>query len=270
VAEKRNFFIRRTVMLYKKITYLILTMLLVSSAYAQNDWTNATGNGRWMDPNNWSSGAVPGPGTGNTRINPAYNADPNNPVGPTIGPGELATTDAMDVWGPEFGPISVNIEGGSYTSPALVGMVTVGTDPNASPSINLGANGSGGWLDVINFLVGHSWWWTDGPYTTYNQWSGTAIVRDYLWLGGKMNLYGGIMYVFNGVAMATDVHPATVCTLNIEQGILMLPTGYTANVQSWITGGYCVAYGGTGEIVIEESVKRTKVTAIPEQLPDSE
>ena len=267
-------------MWYRKISYLVLMMILVNSAYAQNNWTNATGNGSWMDPNNWSVG-VPGPGTGNTRINPDTNLDPSNPVGPTIGPGELATTDAADVWGPEFGAISVNIEGGSYTSPAWVGMVTVGTDPNASPSINLGADGSGGWLDVINFLVGHSWWWTGGPYTTYNQWSGTAIVRDSLWIGGKVNLYGGTMYVFNGVVMATDVQPAEICTLNIEEGTLMLPllsaadnpdtpdvdesVSYTTTVQGWIADGYCVAYGGTGEIVIKETASWTKVTAIPEQ-----
>lgn len=264
-------------MLYKKISCFVFVMILVSSVSAQNNWTNATGNGKWMDPNNWSIG-VPGPGTGNTRINPDTNIDPNNPVGPTIGPGDLATTDAADVWGPEFGAISVNIEGGSYTSPAWVGMVSVGTSPDASPSINLGADGSGGWMDVINFLVGDSWWWHGGPYATYNQWSGTAIVRDYLWLGGKANLYGGTMYVFNGVSMASVGQPADICTLNIEEGTLMLPllsvvddpetpddesVSFTTTVEGWIADGYCVAYGGTGEIVIEELASWTKVTAIP-------
>jgi hypothetical protein len=274
-------------MSYRRISHLSIMMILISSTYAQNNWTNATGNGSWMDPNNWTQG-VPGLGTGNTRINPDTNIDPNNPIGPTIGPGELATTDAADVWGPEFGAISVNIEGGSYTSPAFVGMVSVGTDPNASPTINLGAGGSGGWMDVINFLVGDSWWWHGGPYVTYNQWSGTAIIRDYLWLGGKANLYGGIMYVFNGVAMASVGQPPDICTLNIEGGTLMLPLIATADdpetpedetvhfttvVQGWIADGYCVAYGGTGQIVIEETESRTKVTAIPAQTepePESE
>src|SRR4030042_5424349 len=83
--EQRYFFVRRTVMLYKKISLLVLMMVLVSSVSAQvNDWTNGTGDGRWMDPNNWSQGVVPGPGTGNTRINPDTNADPNNLMGPTI------------------------------------------------------------------------------------------------------------------------------------------------------------------------------------------
>ena len=70
-------------MYYRKISYLVLIMLLAGSAYAQNNWTNATGNGRWMDPNNWTQG-VPGPGKGNTRINPDTNIDPNNPAGPAI------------------------------------------------------------------------------------------------------------------------------------------------------------------------------------------
>jgi len=85
-------------------------MILVGSVSgAQNDWTNATGNGRWMDPNNWSAKVVPGPGTGNTRMNPDTNADPNHLAGPTIGPGDVAVTDAADVWGPEFGALTFNI-----------------------------------------------------------------------------------------------------------------------------------------------------------------
>jgi hypothetical protein len=273
--NKETFFKRRNIMFYKKISCLILMMILASSSYAQNNWTNATGNGDWLDPNNWSIG-VPGPGTGNTRINPDTNINPNNPIGPTIGPGQLATTDAMDVWGPEFGPISVNIIGGSYTSPAFVGMVSVNTDPNAAPSINMGANGSGGWLDVNNFLVGDSWWYSDGPYTTYNQWSGTAIIRDYLWIGGKVNLFGGTMYVFNGVSMASVGQSPEICTLNIEKGTLFLPllavadnpetpedesVSFTTTVEGWIADGYCVAYGGKGEIVIEETAGWTKVQA---------
>ena len=246
---------------------VVLLMSLVGGAYAaQNDWTNATGNGRWMDPNNWSQGKVPGPGTGNTRINPDTNADPNHLAGPTIGVGEIAVTDAADVWGPEFGALTVTIAGGSYTSPAFVGMVSVGTADNARPVINMGPEGSGGWLDVINFLIGDSWWWHGGPYVTYNQWSGTAIVRDYVWLGGEMNLFGGIVYVFNGFNMASVGQPPELCKLNIEKGILMLPKGYKANVENWIVDGYCVAYGGTGQIVIEELPNRTKVTALPAQV----
>jgi hypothetical protein len=241
---------------------LVLVMVLVGTASAVNQWTNAAGNGRWMDPNNWSMLVLPGPGTGNTQINPGQIVG-DVKVGPTIGPGELAVTDAADVWGPEFGAVSVNIEGGSYSSPAFVGMVSVGTDPNAAPVINLGTNGSGGWLDVTNFLVGDSWWWHGGPYATFNQWSGTAIVRDYLWMGGKVNLFGGIMYVFNGVSMASVQQPADLCTLNIEGGILMLPPAYTTNVEGWVTAGYCVAYGGAGQIVIEEVGGKTKVTAVP-------
>jgi hypothetical protein len=239
-----------------------VAVLAGSVSAAVNQWTNATGNGRWMDPNNWSAMVLPGPGAGNTQINPAQIVG-DVKVGPTIGPGELAVTDAADVWGPEFGAISVNIEGGSYVSPAFVGMVAVGTDPNASPTINLGAGGSGGWLDVTNFLIGDSWWWHGGPYVTYNQYSGTAIVRDYVWLGGKMNLAGGILYVFNGFNMASVEQPPELCTLDIENGILILPKDYKANVEKWIADGYCVAFGGTGTIVIEEQPTRTKVTAVP-------
>lgn len=147
----------------------------------------------------------------------------------------------------------------------FVGLVSVGGATNPSV-INMGKDGSGGWLDLINFLVGDSWWFHGGPYVTYNQWSGTAIIRDYVWLGGKLNLFGGIMYVFNGFNMASVGQPPELCTINIEQGILMLPKAYKANVEKWITDGYCLAYGGTGQIVIEETPTRTKVTAVPAQV----
>lgn len=250
----------------RRVSYLVsgvLVMLLVGSVYAtQNDWTNATGNGRWMDPNNWSLKVVPGAGTGNTRINPDTNADPNHLAGPTLGVGDVAAlTDAADNWGPEWG-LSINIEGGSLTSAGFVGLVSVGGETNPS-AINLGADGSGGWLDLKNFLVGDSWWYHGGPYVTYNQWSGTAIIRDYVWLGGKMNLFGGILYAFNGFNVASVGQPANLCTLNVEQGILMLPKDYKTNVEQWIANGYCVAFGGTGQIVIEETPTRTKVTAVP-------
>ena len=80
--------------------------------------------------------------------------------------------------------------------------------------------------------------------------------------------------------MASVGQPPEICTLNIEGGTLMLPliatadnpdtpedetVDFTTVVQGWIADGYCVSYGGTGEIVIEETESWTKVTAIPEQ-----
>jgi hypothetical protein len=88
------------------------------------------------------------------------------------------------------------------------------------------------------------------------------------------------MYIFNGVAMASVGQPSDICTLNIEGGTLMLPIIATADdpetpedetvdfatvVQGWVVDGYCVAYGGTGQIVIEVLESWTKVTAIPAQ-----
>lgn len=78
--------------------------------------------------------------------------------------------------------------------------------------------------------------------------------------------------------MASVGQPADICTLNIEEGTLMLPllsvtdnpdtpedesVSFTATVEDWIANGYCVAYGGTGQIVIEELASWTQVTALP-------
>ncbi len=247
------------------ISLVIVMILACGATAAVNQWTNATGSGNWMDPNNWSLNVLPGPGVGNTQINPTYivAADANTPkAGPTIRVGEFAVTDAADVWGPEFGAVSFNIEGGSYISPAFIGLVSVGASEDARPQTNVGLNNTGGWFDVKNLLIGDSWWWHDGPYVTFNQGSGTVIVRDWLWLGGKLNLYGGTMYVFNGFSMDAGAKTPKLCTLNIEAGTLFLPAGFKTTVEGWVTAGYCVAYKGTGQIVIEEVGGRTKVTAM--------
>lgn len=265
--------------MHKKLIYLVCFVLvlgLVSSASAGllTEWTGAAADRDWMNAGNWTNG-VPGTGIGidNTKINGVDYPVP----GPIIGPGQNASTADFDTWGPEWGT-GLEIQGGSYSGPAFVGIVSVGDDVNPA-YINLGAGDSGGSMDIINFLIGDSWWWHGGPYVTYNQWSGTCIVRDYIWLGGKMNLYGGYTKATNGFAMASAGQPNTMTTLTIyggSGGKMSLPEAWgdplvpaVEIVNGWITDGYLVAAGpgpGPWHINIDtlEEPGRVVLTSVPE------
>jgi len=260
--------------MYKRLMYLVcfaLVLVLVSNAAAVvTEWTNATGNRAWQDPGNWTAG-VPGTGIGidNTLINGVNHGDI---AGPIIGPAIAASTANGDTWGPEWG-LGVDILGGSYSGPAFVGMVAVGDDINPA-YINLGAmvgdSYTGGSIEIVNFLIGDSWWWHGGPKVTYNQWSGTCIASDYIWLGGKMNLYGGYTKATNGFAMASVGQPSSITTLDIAGGALSLPAAYETDgtVQSWIDNGYLIANGGAAGWFIKRDLitepGRVVLTAIPE------
>jgi hypothetical protein len=172
--------------------------------------------------------------------------------------GQNATTGDWDTWGPEWG-IGLDIRGGSLTSAgAWVGLNVEGDLVNPA-YVNLGekveGETTGGTIDIINFLVGDTWWWHGGGAgATYNQWSGTCIANDWIWLGGKMNLYGGYTKATNGFAMASAGQPNTMTTLTIyapdpdplSGGQLSLPVGLydDGTIASWIANGYLVAVGG--------------------------
>lgn len=230
-------------------------MFLASNASAVvTEWTNATGNRAWQDPGNWTAG-VPGVGIGisNTLIN-GVNHGPI--AGPIIGPAIVASTADGDTWGPEWG-IGIDIIGGSYSGPAFVGSVSCGDNINPS-YLNLGAkvgdDVTGGSINVVNLLIGDSWWFHGGPNVTYSQWSGTCIASDYIWLGGKMNLYGGYTKATNGFAMASAGQPPEMTTVTIyapdpdplSGGRLSLPRSYydDGTIANWIADGYLVGVGG--------------------------
>jgi len=241
----------------RKLIYVIsfvLVLALASNAFAAdpnvNVWTNATGNRLWVDPLNWDKGVVPGPGTHNTQINGISYAVP----GPIINAGQVATTGDWDTWGPEW-HIGLDIQGGSLLSGgAFVGLNIEGDAIN-SAYVNLGQGETGGSINITNFLVGDTWWWHGGGAgATYNQYSGTAIANDWIWLGGKMNLYGGYTKATNGFAMASAGQPNTMTTLSIYAaggggggGKLSLPVGLydDGTIAGWLAAGYLVPVGGT-------------------------
>jgi hypothetical protein len=271
----------------RKLVYLIsfvLVLTLASSAFALDfgavvtDWTNATGNRLWQDPGNWTLGVPDSLTISNTRINPdAFIGWPPNPkVGPIIGQGVNASTAMYDTWGPEFG-MTLDIQGGSYSGPAFVGLNPFNNNPARTSVINLGQNGTGGTISVVNMLLGDCWW-DAGPYNELNVYSGTCTANDYIWLGGHMNLYGGFTSATNG--MNVDVPNANqakidnfgglygpgITRLNIEGGTLSLPATMLATIQGWFNAGYLVANNGRGGTILfdlDSQIDRVWVTASP-------
>jgi len=270
--------------MHKKLIYLVcfvLVMSLVSSASAElNIWSNVGGDRLWENPDNWSLGRVPSttePNTTNTKINGLDDPYAGG-GGPIINSGVNASTGLWDTWGPEWN-IGMDIRGGSYSGPAFFAPNVEGDTTNPA-YINLGEGLTGGTINVVNFLMGDSpWFHGGGSGATYNQWSGTCIANDYIWLGGKMNLYGGYTKATNGFAMASAGQPNTMTTLTIyggSGGKMSLPEAWgdplvpaVEIVNGWITDGYLVAAGpgpGPWHINIDtlEEPGRVVLTSVPE------
>ena len=276
----------------------VVVLAMASNAFALTfgvevtSWTGAVSRD-WMDPANWSLG-VPDPlVNANTQIGPAANT-------PLISAGQNASTSAFDTWGPELGG-HLDIEGGTYgtppgSSPAFIGLNLF--SPPASPTsvLNLGwsatmdnmgnghlgsmQGGSGGAIEVGEFMVGDNWWGDGGYNVVYNQYSGTATARGWMWLGGKMNLYGGTTRVNGGINVAASGMPPALCTIDIAGGTLDISAAWGAPpehegtwgywINQWIHNGYLLAYGhtpGTDGYDILTRVQedgRVLVTATPE------
>lgn len=257
------------------LIFFVILISLVSSASAANIWTNTAADNDWTNPANWSLGVIPGPLDGqNTQISGTA-AEYLGGGGPIITAAQVASTGQLDTWGPEFG-IGLDIEGGILSGPAFIGLNIEGDEVNPA-YLNLGAGDTGGSIDVVNLLVGDSWWWSGGGAgASYNQWSGTSIANDYIWLGGKMNLYGGYTKATNGFSMASVAQPNTQCTLDIWDGaMLSLPTEWGNPLESgidlvngWITNGYLTANGGDLayhiDIDTELEPGRIVLTSVPE------
>jgi hypothetical protein len=265
----------------RKLFCFVLLLGLVSnvSAIPANDvWTNNMLDRDWMNPGNWSLGVVPGPGTGTTQIGGSYLGYPI--AGPIIGVGDNASTGDYETM---VEGQTLDIQGGSFSGPAFDLNAEGYYDDNPA-IISLGQFGTGGSISILNILLGDTWYYHGAPYVEYNQWSGTCIVSDWIWLGGKMNLYGGYTKATNGMNVAASGMPNTLCTLTIYGGCggkLSLPGDWGSDpdpnnpitgvdiVNGWIANGYLVAAGDSPgpwhiRINLDEEPGRIVLTSVPE------
>jgi hypothetical protein len=262
----------------RKLVYFVLVLALAGNAFAVNAWTNGTLDGLWQTPGNWSLGVLPNGADGqNMQINPGGGAL----VGPFVGAGIAASTGQFDSWAPEGG-LDLEIQGGSFSGPAFIGLNAYNWLADQVSEINLGRKvdnvTTGGSIDIGEFLFGESWWAHGGGYVAYNQWSGDAVVRGWCWMGGKMNLYGGKTTITGGFNMDPYKNWKGYAQITIYMpdpdplsgGMLDLPVGLfdSKEIGRWIAEGYLVAGGdAVGRHIVYDTLSepgRVILTAVPE------
>lgn len=253
-----------------QIAFLCVVLGWAWVARGDNNWDGSGQDGLWSNPENWSMGVVPATGQGNYVLNAQTY-------------GSLITADASvaatvngDVFGPEWG-LDLTIDGGSITqaAPGFV-FAPIGGDEAGRTVITVQ---NGGYLEVVNLLLGDNWWFVR-PYVTLNVYdTGTVKVTDWVRLGGHMNLYGGTVDIDGGFNMALFDHETAIpyigqglTKLDIEKGQLIIRGGdYTTNVADWIANGYLTAYGtvpgqpGNATVVVDTTTipGGTIITAQP-------
>jgi len=252
---------------------VILAACLTGSVSAQTyNWTAGGDATTWSQGANWLGGVAPvapTPPAFQIFIGTGYPTTTPTPI--TIGALDVVQlTDSL--FGPEWGE-TLNIYG---TVRAGFGFFPIGDNTTGTSFINLYGNGSLAANDTVS--IGDAWWFPGGPNVVMNLRDSSLVSANYLWLGGHVNLYGGMVSVTNFMGTGTSGGPVfaggidsdATRFVNLVNGKLVLPAGFTANVNNWITRGILFAYGKklqSTDVVINESdvnfPGRTVVSTIP-------
>jgi hypothetical protein len=244
------------------VAFTFLAALLVYDASGQDShWSGLGGNGLWGDPDNWNPVGVP---ASTVDANVWLDSANGWPV-MTITNGEVESPGSGSsdmIYGPEFGA-GLNVYGTlnwrNYLAP-------VQNDPTHPSIVNL-FNGSS--VSGNGLALGDTWWYWGGPYVTLNLYGNAFAGVNYMYWGGHVNLYGGILSITNSLTLDTidSVSDATR-SMNLVGGELILPNAFTSTVNNWISRGILLAYGkalDNPDIVINTTSLpgRTIVTTVP-------
>lgn len=247
-------------------------------------WSGAGDGASWSDPANWNwqsydaatnlySGSGMVPATNGTTfqvfIGTGYPTTTPTPI-------VISASDVVRLndsfYGPEWGE-TLDIYGSVV---AGFGNFPLGDTVSGPSTINLYGNGRLTANDTIS--IGDTWWFPGGPNVNVNLRDNSQYTGNYLWLGGHLNLYGGIASVTNFMGAggaATPVFTGGIDSdatryVNLVGGKLILPTGFTSTVNDWINRGIFFAYGKkyhSEDLVITETdptyTNRTVVSTVP-------
>jgi hypothetical protein len=222
-------------------------LCLAQGAYATDyHWTGLGNDGLWNNPANWDNGVPVGPGNG------AFLDAANGWSTITITNTDDIVVPDM-VFGPEWG-VTLNIYGkvhcGWYTVPVQWDSAGTRSVINMYDDSVYTAEG---------LAIGDTWWWSGGPYVTMNMHSNSFAGINWMFWGGRINLYDNtVLSITNGLTVATaDAVSDATRFINLEgHGTLVLPMGFTSTVTNWIGRGILLVYNTPGDapdIVIDEA-----------------
>ncbi len=236
---------------------LLLAVGLLGSVSAddQNNWIGGVGD--WNVASNWSLGYVP------DTLAPTVDGRNVGLAGDTSVATVSINTEFgdpgggwSDFYGPEWGA-TLNVDGASLTHYGFA-FAPIGDDA-AHSTINVS---NGGALTVGELLIGDNWWFAGHPYVDLNVYdTSTVNARGWSWLGGTMNLYGGTVDIAGGMNFATANGYAGI---NIEDGMLIIrdDTFTAATAQAWEDDGFLTGFGGSGDVIIDDSTGDLVITAV--------
>jgi hypothetical protein len=285
---------------------------LVISAIAQDNfyWTNAGGDGMWnrdTEPYNWERAPAWNPDGPRTPCPPPehnsadiwISGNPTTLATPLIIPADYDAdctygVDYGTIFGPEWG-LNLDIYGSlTYRWYLVLAQAVEGlsdpdnpdNDPNRSV-VNMydgsrihGTQDSPGDPERAEGIAIGTNWWAPLPYVTMNMYEGSECLLNWAWIGGHLNMYGGTFDVLVGVNMGIGTPenvPDELISVDIYEGKLILPPGFSDEVQDWIDRGILKAYGETPDlpkgpqiIVDTETIPdRTIVTALSQSPPEA-
>jgi hypothetical protein len=241
-----------------KVVVLLLALGVAGSAVAVS-WTGAGSDDLWTNGDNWDTGVAPSESDtlGNTIF---ISGSANNVLI------DSDVTVVNDILGPEWGA-TVTIDGGSlhqvttgepdYFGWRLAPVSNILYDP---PSVINVLNG-GNLSTESNLCIGENWWWSDGYYVNMNVYdTSTVTASGWAFLGGQLNLYGGTVD-FAGLNFTTGNGYAGI---DIENGTLIIRDDglTTATVQGWEDGGFLTGFGGSGDVLIDDTSGDLVITAV--------
>lgn len=244
-----------------KVVVLLLALGVAGSAAAEVHWTGNGSDDLWTNPDNWDTGVPPSESDALGEVIFISGSASQVLIDST-----MDVTVVNDMLGPEWGA-TLTVDGGSLTQLTtgepdyhgwrLAPVSNILYDP---PSVINVLNG-GNLTTESNLCIGENWWWHDGYYVNMNVYdTSTVNANSWAFLGGQLNLYGGTVD-FAGLEFVTGNGYAHI---DIENGILIIrDDGLTAaTVQGWEDGGFLTGFGGSGDVLIDDSTGDVVITAV--------
>ncbi len=241
--------------LYSLIFCCVALTVFTAQTWAVDDaWTNATGDGLWKTPGNWSFGFVP------DCTSPYFDkAKLNLMPGPLI----ESTTAAKANWIAcgDGGTGGMHMTGGTLTVGIALGDTWIILGYGASDTGTFTIDG-GTITTADRVFIGFQ------GTGTLNMNGGIFNIGGTFGVGnndaaattgkGTVNLAGGTINVAGTFVMSTPA--GCVGKIDITNGTLNLAGDKRTIVQSYIDAGYITAYGGTGNVNVSYDTINTTVT----------